>query len=240
MNRKVLSYIAVLSIYMLGINLYAGANVQAENIQAHSDIISTAKKFITSEISSNHDSTHIEIKSLDSRLKLHKCTSPMVAFWPPGASQIGNTTVGIRCNDHKPWKIYIGAQIKLYEDVWVTNSAIARGSILSNANVTVEKREISFTHSEYFSSQHSPIGLKAKRPLRKGDIIQVLALEKPMAIKRGARVVVIARVNGLEIRTAATALSSAAEGDRIRVRNISSNKELEGILSKNSVVHVNI
>jgi len=124
--------------------------------------------------------------------------------------------------------------------VWVTNSAIARGTILSNANIVLEKREISFTHSEYFDKQQSPLGLKAKRPLRKGDIIQVLALEKPMAIKRGDRVVVIARINGLEIRTAATALSSAAEGDRIRVRNLSSNKELEGTLSKDSVVHVNI
>ena len=207
---------------------------------AHSDIISTAKYFVDSAINKQDDSTQVQIKSLDKRLQLHKCEIPLQGFWPPGASQVGHSTVGIRCNDKKPWKIFVSVQIKQFEQVWVTTSAISRGTILSNKNVAVENREISFTHSEYFNQQHSPLGLMAKRPLRKGDIIQVLALEKPMAVKRGDRVVVVARLNGLEIRTAATALSSAAEGDRIRVRNLSSNKELEGILSKNSVVQVNI
>lgn len=240
MGKQFFRHIIAIGLYISMSLVSVASDEQLESVHAHSDIISTAEQFITSAIKPQDDSTRITIKRLDKRLQLHKCTLPLHAFWPPGASQVGHTTVGIRCNDHKPWKIYIGAQIKLFEEVWVTNSAIARGTILSDTNISLEKREISSTHSEYFDSHQSPVGLKAKRPLRKGDIIQVLALEKPMAIQRGDRVVVIARINGLEIRTAATALSSAAEGDRIRVRNLSSNKELEGTLSKNSVVHVNI
>ena len=227
--------------------MYLGTNVAlAENelmlnqYHEHDDITATVKSFIGESISTSNDSATITSKPLDKRLQLHRCEIPLQAFWPPGASQSGHTSVGIRCNDNKPWKIYISAQIKQYQQVWVTKTALSRGTILDRSHVSLERKEISNNNREYFSIDKSPIGLITKRPLRRGDIVQVLALEKPMAVKRGDRVIVIARINGLEIRTAATALNSAAEGDRIRVKNLSSKKELEGTLHKNSVVHVNI
>ena len=119
-------------------------------------------------------------------------------------------------------------------------TALSRGTILDRSHVALDRKEISNNQREYFSIDQSPIGLITKRPLRRGVIVQAQALDKPMSVKRGDRVIVIARINGLEIRTAAKALNSAAEGDRIRVQNLSSKKELEGTLSKNSVVHLNI
>ncbi|MDW3094339.1 MAG: flagellar basal body P-ring formation chaperone FlgA [Gammaproteobacteria bacterium] len=206
----------------------------------HDDITVAVKEFIGDSINADDESMTITAKSLDKRLKLSKCEIPLQAFWPPGASQAGHTSVGIRCNDSKPWKIYVGAQIKRYQQVWVAMTALSRGTILNRSHVALERKEIRNNSREYFSIEQNPIGLVAKRPMRRGDILQVLALEKPMAVKRGDRVIVIARVNGLEIRTAATALNAAAEGDRIRVQNLSSKKELEGVLHKNSVVHINI
>ena len=238
--KNTIKYIAVIYIYICINNAFANEQNKVVSYQSHSDIISTADRFLHDSINSHSDSISIHVKSLDKRLQLHKCRIPLQAFWPPGAKQIGHTSVGIRCADSKPWKIYVGASIKQYRNVWVSNGAISRGSIITNTHIALAKKEISFIHAEYFDENSSPIGLKAKRPIRKGDIIQVLALEKPMAVSRGDRVIVIARVNGLEIRTAATALDSAAEGERIRVRNIASKKELVGTLHKNSVVHVNI
>jgi flagella basal body P-ring formation protein FlgA len=234
-------------IMLLLLLIYVSTNIALANSESmlnryhqHDDIAITAKDFIGESIAMSDDSAIITTKPLDKRLQLHKCEIPLQAFWPPGASQSGHTSVGIRCNDDKPWKIYISAQIKQYQHVWVTKTALSRGTILDRSHVALERKEISNNNREYFSIDQNPIGLMTKRPLRRGDIIQVLALEKPMAVKRGDRVIVIARVNGLEIRTAATALNSAAEGDRIRVQNLSSKKELEGTLHKNSMVHVNI
>ena len=206
----------------------------------HDDISGTVKDFIADAIGTSDDSVVITTKPLDKRLQLHKCEIPLQAFWPPGANQSGHTSVGIRCNDDKPWKIYISAQIKQYQQVWVAITALSRGTVLDRSHVALERKQISSHQREYFSIDQNPIGLITKRPLRRGDIVQALAVDKPIAVKRGDRVIVIARVNGLEIRTAATALNSAAEGDRIRVQNVSSKKELEGTLHKNSVVHVSI
>ena len=220
--------------------------VMAENIlamsqyQQHDEITNAVKIFIGDSINASDDSVSVSTKPLDKRLQLHRCEIPLQAFWPPGANQSGQTSVGIRCNDGKPWKIYISAQIKQFQQVWITKTSLSRGTILDRSHVALERKEISSNHQEYFSIDQSPIGLITKRPLRRGDIVPTLALERPMSVKRGDRVVVIARINGLEIRTSATALNSAAEGDRIRVKNLSSKKELEGTLQKNSVVHVNI
>lgn len=227
--------------------IIALANVAiAENVQIlnkhhqHEDIIATVENFVRNSINVNDDSVSLKTKPLDRRLQLRQCEIPLQAFWPPGARQSGHTSVGLRCADDKPWKIYVSTQIRQYVQLWIATAAISRGTILDHSNVALERKEISNNSLEYFSIDQNPAGLVAKRPMRKGDIIQVLGLEKLMAINRGDRVVVIARINGVEIRTAAKALSSAAEGDRIKVQNLSTKKELEGILHKNNMVHVNI
>ena len=237
---KLIRISVLIAMYISTSIVFADSVAALNEHHSHDDISTTVENFVASSINTNADSVSIKVKSLDKRLRLHQCELPLEAFWPPGASGNGHTSVGIRCNDDKPWKIYVSTQIKQFEQVWVTNTAISKGTILNQSHVTLELKEIRHTSSEYFNIDQSPIGLMAKRPLRRGDIVRVMALEKPMAIKRGDRVVVIARINGLEIRTTATAMTAAAEGERIRVRNLSSNKELEGTLHENSIVHVNI
>ena len=221
-----------------------GMNVSANEAEFaqhdHEDILQQAKNFIAIDLGIEHQIENIVMKPLDNRLRLRQCTQALTVFWPPGARKAGHTTIGIRCRDHKPWKIFIGAQVQQFADVWVSQTAIARGVILDKNHVKLQRRDISKIVSYYISDTQSPIGLVAKQPIRAGDIIKMSSLDKHKSVRRGDRVMVIARKNGLEIRTAATALTDAATGDRIRVRNLTTKKELEGILRKDSTVHVNI
>ncbi len=233
--------IGLLLIYVCSvIHVYAGT-ADLDRYQSHEDIINTASEFVSYSIDDDNDNVKVQFKSLDRRLQLSRCTEPLHAFWPPGAKAFGHTTVGIRCDDNiKPWKIFITASIKQYAEVWVTKASVARGTIINADNSVLDWREISHINTQYFSNTQSPAGLITKRPLRMGDILSTQALEKPLAIKRGDKVIVIGRKNGLEIRATATALNSAAEGDRVKVRNISSDKVMEGTLFENSIVYVNI
>ena len=208
--------------------------------QNHQRIAQQAKTFIETELAINSDATKVVIKPLDNRLQLHQCSQPLQLFWPPGARKSGFTSVGVRCNDHKPWKIFIGAQIQQFADVWVARVAISRGTVLTRDHVGLEQREISRTIAQHVPSTQTPVGLVTKRPVRAGDLIQTSALVKQKSVRRGDRVTLIARKNGLEIRALATALTDGAMGDRIRVKNRSTNKELEGILRKGNIVHINI
>lgn len=233
--------IGIILIYLCAVTHTGAGTINKDKFQSHEDIIKAASDFVSFSMGDNKDNIKVSFKSLDRRLQLSKCADPLIAFWPPGAKIAGHTTVGIRCNDNnKPWKIFITASIKQFAEVWVTKASVARGTLISKENSILDWREISHVNTQYYSHEQSPVGLIAKRPLRMGDILNTQALEKPLAVKRGDKVIVIARKNGLEIRATATALSSAAEGDRLKVRNISSDKVMEGTLFENSIVYVNI
>ncbi len=227
---------------LIGMSLtsVASATSNLENMQDHQQIIDQTVAFIEQDLQIDPADATVSVKSLDRRLRLHQCSQPLQIFWPPGAQKIGHTSIGIRCQDYKPWKIFIGAHIQKFTDVWVTTTTIGRGTILEDRHVRLERRDISKSIRHYFSSEQSPVGLIAKRPLRAGDTLQMSAVAKQKLVKRGDRVHVIGRKNGLEIRTVATALSDGADGDRIRVRSLTTKKELEGILRQNSTVYVNI
>ena len=224
----------------MGLVSIASATSNFENLQDHQQIIDQTVAFIEQELQLDSADATVSVKSLDQRLRLHQCSQPLQAFWPPGAQKIGHTSIGIRCRDNKPWKIFVGAHIQKFTDVWITTTAIERGTILEDQHVKLERRDISKSIRHYFASEESPIGLITKRPLRAGDTLQMSAVAKQKLVKRGDRVNVVGRKNGLEIRTVATALSDGASGDRIRVRSLTTKKELEGILRQNSTVYVNI
>ena len=216
------------------------ADSLADTVQSHQDISDQTVAFIEQDLQLSSTDGSARIKPLDQRLRLRKCTLPLQIFWPPGAQKIGHTSIGVRCSDHKPWKIFIGAQIQQFTDVWVTTTAIDRGVILEATHIKLERRDISQSITQVVAGAQNPVGWITKRPLRSGDILQSTAIAKQKIVKRGDRVHVVGRKNGLEIRTTATALSDAASGDRIRVRSLATKKELEGVLRANSTVYVNI
>lgn len=224
----------------LGLCLLASFNAYAQEAHSLEDIAKNAKAFIEHDLRIDADSMHVTIKPLDNRLQLHACTAPLSVFWPPGAQKSAHTSIGVRCDDEKPWKIYVGAHIQQFNDVWITTTAISRGTVIKPQHIALERRDMSSSFSQYMGEQQSPVGLIAKRPMRAGDILYETSLEKQISVQRGQKVQVIARKNGLEIRSSATAMTDGATGERIRVINSSTKKELEGILDENNIVQVNI
>ena len=237
---KFFARLVVVTLINIGIATGSMAASSVTNAHDHQDIMDQTKAFLEANLQLDSNLATITVKPLDQRLRLHACNQPLVLFWPPGAQKIGHTSIGVRCEDHKPWKIFIGTHIQQFTDVWVTTVAIARGTLIEDHQVKLTRKDVSKSITQYISSAESPVGLVSKRPLRVGDVLQTAALAKQKVVKRGDRVHVIGRKNGLEIRTSATALMDGAAGDRIRVRSISTKKELEGILRKNSTVYVNI
>ncbi|MCB1756328.1 MAG: flagellar biosynthesis protein FlgA, partial [Gammaproteobacteria bacterium] len=95
------------------------ASLQAQDAwQSHASIRERVTQFVIAELGAETD-LQVEPGRLDRRLKLVKCLQPLDAFWPPGARQYGNTSVGISCEGEKPWKIYVQASVEVLEQVAV-------------------------------------------------------------------------------------------------------------------------
>ena len=183
------------------------------------------------EETKNVPDSEITIRPLDKRLRLSKCTSALDIFWPLGKKKFGSTTVGIRCTGDKPWKIYIGAYIHIYKEVWVTNTAIQRGQIISRENIAMERRDVTKMTRGYVLANLPIIGKRLKRNIQAFQVLTDNLLESQKLIKRGDRITIVSKSGNIMVQANGVALGDGSKGDRIRVKNLSSKREIEAYVS---------
>ncbi len=234
---------------ILGSLVYAGILMSfaspslSESFQSHNSIKLTAEKFLVEHLNNNlHGSMEIEVTTgrLDPRLRLRQCKLPLEPFLPPGANLSGNTSIGIRCEDNKPWSLYVSAKIIKYADVYVSTRYLQRGIKLKQGDFILERHNISSHAIGYVTDINAIEGKILRRPLRHNVIIPPIALHEPMLIKRGEEVTILAKNMGIKVHMKGKALKNGSEGEVIRVQNLSSKRIIEGKVLSAGVVGVRL
>ncbi len=214
-------------------------NASAAPVSLQKAIQTAVITFITEQTHNQYrNPPRIKVGGLSPRLRLHACGTPLSAFQPPGSRLLGNTTIGVRCNDHSPWTIYVPVQIQLFQPVAVANRSLSRGEIIREGDIKMVERDLGALRSGYIIDSNRPIGMVVKRSIGVGTLLTPQLLEAPRLVRRGEQVTIIAESGGLEIRATGKALADGAHGDRIRVRNITSKKIIEAVVSEPGVVKV--
>ena len=98
-------------------------------VQSTASIRAAAKDFLERRIEPGNASFEIEIGHVDRRLRMHQCESPLEAFVPYGGRRKGRITVGVRCRDTRPWKLFVNATVRMYQEIVVTHRAMAGGTL---------------------------------------------------------------------------------------------------------------
>ena len=181
-----------------------------------------------------------KIGKLDPHFRLSKCLQALQIFFPPRAQNMGPTTVGVQCNDKKPWKIFLPVEIKVFGPAVVSKQSLPRGSILSAEDLTIQKREVSTAMHGYFTSTKELQGMEVRYSLSKGQVIGPRSLKPRHLIRRGDIVTVIAETKGLYIQIKGKALMNGYHGQLIRVKNIRSNRVLQGEVVATRTVRVKL
>lgn len=105
--------------------------------------------------------------------------------------------------------------------VVVLAAPVAANEVLTDAHVTVGQRDIT-SIANPVTDPLAAVGQTSRRSLRAGDVLRNNSLSAPVLVKRGDAVVMIARIEGIEVSTAGEALDSGARGAAVRVRNSAS------------------
>ena len=209
------------------------------NIQSQESLKKAVINFLNTEIEEIPDA-EISVREFDKRLRLHQCSSPLQAFWPLGNKRLGSTTVGIRCNGDKPWKIYVGAHIHIYKYVWVSKLGLNRHQVIDLASVSKEKRDITQLTTGYLLADSPVEGLQIRRNIPANQVLTKTMLGSQNLVKRGDRITIISRYAGIEVRAKGVALGDGSKGEKIRVKNISSKREIEAYVSDRQHVLVTL
>ena len=220
--------LALLSALLNGVSPVFAEKVQFEPID---NIKATARAFLSkhSEVQEQSAAT-VSIGSIDTRLTLPACDNSLDAFLPPGANIIGKTTIGVRCQTPRPWTLYVPAKVTSFSQVLATNAPLRRGHIISAEDVSLETRDSSSLNRAYLSSPEDAIGKVLKRNLARNALLSNTILAEPNIISKGQQVDLQAGGRGLQVSVTGIALSGGAIGEKIRVKNLSSSKIVEGTI----------
>jgi len=207
-------------------------------IQDPESIRETARQFAAGMAAAERGAARVEVGSLDRRLRLPQCDKPLSAFLSPTSRGATRQSVGVRCEGAVPWSLYVPVTIERPGQVVVAARPIPRGQVITEEDVRVAERDLGTLHRGYLTDPAQAIGQRAERDLPGDEALSPANLGKPNVIKRGAEITIVAADELLDVRVGGVALASGGIGDRIRVRNASSKRELDAVVVGEGIVQV--
>lgn len=230
--------------YAAGIALAAWCGTVAATsapAQDHERIRERVNLFLLQQLSpAQRKDAKIDIGRLDPRLRLRQCPAPLQAFAVGGRPTVGATSVGVRCPGDRPWTLYVTARVVVFDNVLVAAHALDRGQPIRAGDLQATRKDLSQLPYGYLTDAQTAVGKVLKRSYLPGQVVQPNQLAAPLLVKRGQQVTLHAEAGGIEIHMGGKAMSDGAVGERIRVRNVSSNRIVEGEVIAKGVVRVRI
>jgi flagella basal body P-ring formation protein FlgA len=131
----------------------------------------------------------------------------------------------VRCPQAGNSRLEYIVRARVSAAVVVMAAPVAANEPLTDTHVTVEQRDIT-SITDPVIDPIDAVGQTSRRMLRAGDVLRNSSLSAPVLVKRGDAVVMVARIEGIEVSTAGEALDAGAKGATIRVRNSASGQTL--------------
>ena len=223
--------------FLLCLPQFVSANQQ---IESHKSIKKQANAYLQSLVDASNGQHEIAIQNLDQRLKLKKCPLPLEIQLVTEQIKTGKNTLKISCTSITPWRIFISSYIKLFTHVIVTTQPLAKGHKIKESDLMLLRSDITSLRSSYFSRKQGITNHITKRRLNRGTIISPKHLTKPILIKKGDTVSIIAKSDGFQIHMKGIAQHNASKGELIRVKNSTSKKIIQGIAVNSQTVRVQL
>ncbi len=204
---------------------------------SHAEIQAAVRQFVVEAAGAGVD-LQASVGKLDPRLKLARCNEPLRVFWPAGARKQGNASVGVGCDGPRPWKIYVPVSVAEFREIVVARVAIQKGKAISPEDLVLERREVSRLGAQPVDRVAPLIGQKARINIKPGTPVTLTMLELPKMVSRGETVTILASAGGIEVRMTGEALADGLSGGTVKVRNLSSNRVVEGEVVGKGLVQV--
>lgn len=168
--------------------------------------------------------------SLDSRLDFAPCAEALqVELALPRPT--GRANARVSCALPTPWYLYVPLELAVYRDVVVATRAMRPGEIIAAGDVTLEERDVLAGGTPALGRLEDVIGHQLRRAVGANAVIGNAAVELPLLVRRGERINLSARSGGINVSVGAEALANGRSGERIRVRNLQSQRVIEATVT---------
>ena len=209
----------------------------AEAVQPLASIEAAVRDYLGAEMQASAN-TEYSVGRLDPRLRLPLCDSPLATRFTHGRTSGGPSSVEVRCEGAKPWSLYVGVIIEQFADVVVTTRPLPRDSVIGESDVTLVRRRIDGARADYLGDIAHAVGQVTARAVGADQMLGASKLKRQHLIRRGDEVILAAAGGTISVRMKGKALENGAPGERISVRNHSSERVVEGVVNAQGMVVV--
>jgi len=213
-----------------------GATAGASAIQSLDSVRATAEQAVRQQYALPGSRIEVTAGSLDLRLQLAECRLPLRAVVARDAQLASRITVPVQCPQEGGWTVRVPLQVQLFRQTLVTSRLLLRGDGVSAADVHVEERDVTRLGYGYIENMEQVAGRSLARAVASGSVLSPGMLGGRRMVRAGDHVEMVARLDGIEVRADGVALGSGDNGARLRVRNESSGKVVDAMVSAPGVV----
>ena len=140
-------------------------------------------------------------------------------------------SVVVRCPQPDGWTLRVPVQLQVFRQVLVISRPLQRGDGIHADDVRSEERDITRLGYGYISDMADVEGRTLSRGLGAGTVLTPAALGGRSEVRAGDQVQLVSRLNGIEVRASGVALGGGDSGSRLRVRNGSSGKVVDAMVT---------
>jgi len=134
-------------------------------------------------------------------------------------------TVRFRVDGKLAGNVTVRGELEANAPVVVASRELDRGTVLSQDDLEVRESEISRSKKP-ITSLRKAVGMRLKRSLDSGEILQSQEMERPVLVQRGEVVTMEASKGQLILTAKGVARSRGKKGETIKVRNTGSQREI--------------
>ena len=225
-----------LSVFAFFISTASNAAPVAPSVSAISEL---AKALINEKILVPANAK-VEIlpQTIDNRLLPSQCSSPIHVELASEREISRNNTIKVSCDTPDlsyPWQIFMSVRVDILFPVVVASETLAPGELISPTQLEIRYVDQNNLRGMQFNDINQLSGVRVKRRVAKN--YPIFANNLCFVCKNDA-VSIYVRSNNFVLKTLGEALQDGNIGDQIRVKNSSSNKELDAIVTAIGEVEV--
>lgn len=226
-------------IVILSVCLYP-MGVQAEKIQSLNEVEQVAYEFAMTSLLAEYGMPEVMVSQMDKRLRLQACQQSLQAFSPQSKVTLGQQTIGVKCTAKTPWTVYVQVTVKLMKEAVVAKKALAPRHVLTAGDLMLKRVDIGQVKQRYVTDPKLLLGYQLKYPVASGTVLSQAHVKPVKMVRRGDHVVLVAQAGSMEVKMNGVALSDASYGQRVKVKNSSSKRVVEGLVDAPGVVRVQL
>jgi flagella basal body P-ring formation protein FlgA len=199
--------------------------------QAPDSVRAAAEQAVRQHFALPGSRLEVSAAPLSARLTLADCTVPLRTRLAENAKPAPRMSVQVQCLQPDGWDVRVTVQLQLFRTVLVASRPLLRGDGLRANDVRPEERDITRLGYGYIDNLSQTTGRSLARTLAAGSVLTPAALGGRRMVSAGDHVLLVAKLDSIEVRANGVALGGGDNGARLRVRNDSSGKVIDAMVT---------